>query len=1410
MLKKLFQILSFIAIFNLISNDDYYDENIIYNFKVTNPVTLQLSSGNVILFTNEGIYLLDTNFRKIDNYTFSVSSLNSNNDEKKTHPSITVFPPAEDGIILCLISNKEFYFNNVGILISIYNIETLDETNTFISNYVINSFKKEALDYYYTITYYDYGINNGGIKIFYYKLNYQSSENNLIDNISYSNEAEVLVESTSITCQRTKSNINEKYLTCFYQYTSFGKYYITEITFEPDKSFSHIEPKINYPIEDGEPGFYYSVSVSNEDYSRVYVCYTAEGKNGICFYYDINQRKFSKRYILGNECRGNSYFFNLNYFSQTKEFIFSCSPNNKFVYSIVKFNDEMNMISPSGKGEYNILENCFSSNGFLILYSLKSSGYLLLTNNLCDTNENIFKIKSYELSNYFNSSKIIITSSELNIDKLTTNIDMPNILSTVISKPIEISIPTKISDSSKIKTDIPDISSTIISKPTEISITTEIIENRDSSKIKTDIPDILSTIISKPTEISDSSKISELIQTIETISTKISNEINESSKITESTYIKKSNEITTSVDLNNESSEVMITNEVISSTGLIDTKQTDEITKEIEIKKSTEVKELIDLTEKLTEKSKNTHDIVKDNNCKDKNMIINTQGNCVCDNKNSYYPLKINNIIHYNECYNNESKPENFYFNKEQYEICYKFCKTCNFHGNEDENNCTQCIDEYIFTPDNNNTVNCVPKCNYYYYFNMFELYSCTLNYQCPTEANLLIRKKNKCIDSCSKDNKYKYQYSGECYEKCPDDTITNGYKCEVKNPDSCSLSVFKLNLTFNDLIEQNIDFYGKNYVEEFNYTNNQIVNYTNKEYSLVFYKNSYCIKELSLTIPKIDFGECYNKIKLHYNISEDLLIAILDKYIENRNPITTYFFFNPENGEKLNVSEICKNEVIIINEKILTFPGVDSSLVQFFADQNINVFNISDKFYSDICQHYKSPNGRDIPLKLRLQIFFPNISLCDKGCLSKGVDIKTMDSICHCLFSDFTKNSFLENAFEYTGNLGDMYEFISNSNFDILFCISNIFNYEYFKRCIGGYIIMSLIFFQSIEIIIYLMKSKIEMKKYIFNISNLYIQYKNIKNNPPKRSFKARKSLNLSTNKKKRINKKLDLSSSIIKMNIKEKSKTKVKKPNIYLSKFTNKIIIQNISNRKNINKNLKKKNKDKIYLNDYLLTDPDEMDYEDVLERDKRTFCQYFCDNIKNKQLIVNTFFITSKLKPKSIKIMAFILYINFIFLINGLIYSEAYLIELYNNDRPNYSVFNSTIFENLIYVFIIVNILNEIIDFFFIKEKKIKGILIRGKNRFTKIQGDIFLLIKKIEIYYNTFIILSYLILIFSWIYISCFNDIYIYTRIDWIKKSIIFFFLIQIFLICIYFIETIIRFISICCQSEKLFKLSKYLN
>ena len=787
--------------------------------------------------------------------------------------------------------------------------------------------------------------------------------------------------------------------------------------------------------------------------------------------------------------------------------------------------------------------------------------------------------------------------------------------------------------------------------------------------------------------------------------------------------------------------------------------------------------------------------------CIEQNKIMNEEKNkCVCDNDNGYYSIK-NNILNNDECYNNETIPNNFFLNEDKlYEMCHINCLKCNHSGNDKENNCTICNNDYIFISDKLNNHNCAPKCSFYYFFNIIDNYSCTKTYQCPKEASLLIRNKSKCIDNCIKDDIYKYQYSGECLKECPENTYNVEYQCKVKNIDNCNLNILTLNLSLDDIINNNIDSYTKNYVEEFNYTSNQIINYTNENYTLILYKNTSCIKELKLTVPQIDFGGCYEKIRGTYNITEDLLIAIIDKYNENENPITSYLLFNPLTGERINANEICKNEFIIMKENILSFPGINSSLVKFFADQNINVLNISDNFYKDICKHYKSPNEKDIPLNLRIKIFFPNISLCDVDCINKGIDLQKMESICFCPFNDLSKSSFITNTLKYNEYFDQIYSLISNSNIDVLTCISFIFKYEHFKRCIGGFIIIILFVFNIICTIIYFKKSKDDLRIYIYKITNSY-EKSLLKDSPPKKyitknSLRRKTTLNHTENKLLNTN---------------------------YLSKYTNQIIIQNITDKKFIdtkdkNENEKNKktnnrkdnnNKNKQFFKEYLATNPNEFDYDDVIDKDKRTFCEFFVETIKDKQLIINSFFIEDKIKHKSIKIIIFILNIDFYLLFNGLLYSEEILIQLYNINEETFVQFISRNFGHLIYIFIIMKVVNEFLDCFIIQEKKIRGIFIRGKKKLSKIKTDLMILKNKIEKYYIAFIIFSFIIILLSFFYISCFNDVYYYTRNEWIKSTSIIFIIIQIFNIVLSLIGTILRFISIKCKSEKIFNLSNIL-
>ena len=72
-----------------------------------------------------------------------------------------------------------------------------------------------------------------------------------------------------------------------------------------------------------------------------------------------------------------------------------------------------------------------------------------------------------------------------------------------------------------------------------------------------------------------------------------------------------------------------------------------------------------------------------------------------------------------------------------------------------------------MFRPDKSPPNNCVAYCKYYY-INSYDQYKCLDNLQCPEEAKLLTKEKNICTYDCTKDDKYKYQYNGNCIGKCP------------------------------------------------------------------------------------------------------------------------------------------------------------------------------------------------------------------------------------------------------------------------------------------------------------------------------------------------------------------------------------------------------------------------------------------------------------------------------------------------------------------------------------------------------------------------------------------------------------------------------------------------------------------
>ena len=91
--------------------------------------------------------------------------------------------------------------------------------------------------------------------------------------------------------------------------------------------------------------------------------------------------------------------------------------------------------------------------------------------------------------------------------------------------------------------------------------------------------------------------------------------------------------------------------------------------------------------------------------------------------------------------------------------------------------------------------------------------------------------------------------------------------------------------------------------------------------------------------------------------------------------------------------------------------------------------------------------------------------------------------------------------------------------------------------------------------------------------------------------------------------------------------------------------------------------KNDININLNEYLSTEFDDMEYDDAIKKDKRTFCQYFSDKLKSDQIILNTFYFEEPLKPRTIKIIFFILDIDLYLFVNALFMNEEYVSKVFN---------------------------------------------------------------------------------------------------------------------------------------------------
>ena len=219
-------------------------------------------------------------------------------------------------------------------------------------------------------------------------------------------------------------------------------------------------------------------------------------------------------------------------------------------------------------------------------------------------------------------------------------------------------------------------------------------------------------------------------------------------------------------------------------------------------------------------------------------------------------------------------------------------------------------------------------------------------------------------------------------------------------------------------------------YTAQISHINNTEPNYNNN--SDVFYPSTYA-----------NFSECEKILREYYTILPSRKLTFIQIQINNTidealvNQIE-YQVYDDQN-KQLNLS-LCydKNMTIFYSFKNDTKDKID--LINNFKDKGIDILDINDPFFNDICIPY-SESGKDLTLNDRIEEKYKNYQFCEKNCELNEILYEDKMISCNCTI----KNNI--NAKDINFNIENN-KTKKNMNYKIIKCLNafsslkdNIFN---------------------------------------------------------------------------------------------------------------------------------------------------------------------------------------------------------------------------------------------------------------------------------------------------------------------------------------------------------------------------------
>ena len=499
-------------------------------------------------------------------------------------------------------------------------------------------------------------------------------------------------------------------------------------------------------------------------------------------------------------------------------------------------------------------------------------------------------------------------------------------------------------------------------------------------------------------------------------------------------------------------------------------------------------------------------------------------------------------------------------------------------------------------------------------------------------------------------------------------------------------------------------------------------------------------------SVTHVNFSECESILRKHYKMPDSSIMTFFQVELKNNdsksliNQVEYQAYYN---NTFLNLS-LCNNTNIKVYYSIKDNSFIDFSSVASFQDSGIDIFNINDSFFNDICHPYS--NGEDdLILKDRIKDIYLNYSLCEQGCTYNEVDLDYMTIACDCQVKDniSTVVSPL--------NLDQIIE--TPSNFEVIKCFNLVFSWDGKLKNYGFWIFLILVFAYVILLLYYFVKGIKPIRTYVVNEM---IDYGYIKDNKNKKIKVAKKSgkkgkksgkninrdnRSLSTKKSTKSAKWAPPKNKKNKVSKKGKNKRIIKKINTKkgdksssinnLKSISNNEIVREINSEKKMKKNkimkysntktisnkikntallqtqaldessYEKTNENKKNINKYFLINinlnlsrgenyipPDShiilnnYTFQEAVKYDLRELCVIFYIFILSKQFVFHTFLYKSPIELFSLRLCQFLFIFSSDLALNAFFYFDNNISKKY---KANKNLFLFTFTDNIFIIFI-----------------------------------------------------------------------------------------------------------------------------